>query len=46
MLCSSFHANWRSQKEYGKDYTIDNFYDLLIKDQKKLLDEKELGRKH
>ena len=30
---SSFRANWRSHKEDGKDYSLDVFCDLLIRDQ-------------
>ena len=42
---SSFHTNWRSCKEDGKDYSFDVFCDLLIRDQQKLLDEGKLGGK-
>lgn len=42
----SFHINWRSHKEDGKDYTVDVFCDLLIKDQQKLFDEGNLGGMH
>ena len=30
---SSFCTNWRSRKEDGRDYSIDVFCDLLIRDQ-------------
>ena len=43
---SSFHTNQRLQKEYGKDYMLYVFYDSLIKDKTKLLDEGKLGGKH
>ena len=46
MFCSTFCTNWRSHKEDSKDYNFDVFYDLLIKDQQKLLDEGKLGSKH
>ena len=45
VLCSSFRTNWQSHKEDGKDYSFDVFCDLLIRDQKKLLDEGKLGGK-
>jgi hypothetical protein len=41
----SFHTNWRSYKEDGKDYSFDVFCDLLIRDQQNLLDEGKLGGK-
>ena len=37
VLCSTFHTNWRSRKEDGKDYTFDVFCDLLIKDNRHCL---------
>ena len=40
-----FHTNWQSLKEDGQDYSFDVFYDLLIRDQHKLLDEGKLGGK-
>ena len=43
---SSFHTNWRSCKEDGKDYSFDVFCDLLIRDKQKLLDEGNLGDKY
>ena len=48
MMCFSHHfcTNWRSCKEYGKDYSFDVFCDLLIRDQQKLLDKGNLGGKH
>jgi hypothetical protein len=36
----------RACKEYGKDYTFDTFFGLLINDQHMLLDEGKLGGKH
>ena len=37
VLCSSFYNNWRSHKEDCKDYTFDDFCDLLINDKKNCL---------
>ena len=42
---SSFHTNWWSHKEDGKDYSFDVSCDLLIRDHPKLLDEGKLGGK-
>ena len=42
---SSVCTNWRCSKEDGKDYSFDEFCDLLIRDKKKLLDEGKLGGK-
>lgn len=39
VFCSSFHTNWRSRKEDGKDYFFDVFCDLWIRDQQKLIEE-------
>jgi hypothetical protein len=41
-----FQTNWKTHKEYGKDYTFDIFCDLLINDQHRLLDERKLSSKH
>lgn len=43
MLSLAFHINWRSCKEYGKDYSFEVFCDLLIQDQQKLFDEGKIG---
>lgn len=47
MMCyhSSFHTNWWSRKEHSKDYSFNDFFDLLIRDQHDLLDEGNLGGK-
>ena len=45
MFHLSFHTNWWSCKEDGKDYSFDVFCDLLIRGQYKLLDEGKLGVK-
>jgi hypothetical protein len=41
----SFHTNWCSHKEDGKDYSFDVFSDLYIRDQQKFLDEGNIGAK-
>jgi hypothetical protein len=46
MFVLTFHTNWQTYKEYGKDYTFEAFNDLLINSQHILLDEGKLGRKH
>ena len=46
VLCSSFHSNWISHKQYGKDFTFHILCDSLIKDQQKLLEQGKLGRKN
>lgn len=43
---SSFCTNWRPCKEDDKDYTFDVFFDLLIKDEEKFIDEGKLSGKH
>ena len=45
VFCSLFHTNWWPRKEDGKGYSFDIFYDLLIRDQQKLLDQWNLGVK-
>ena len=45
MLCSLFCTNWWSCKEDGKEYYIDVFHDLLIRDQQLFLDKGKLGGK-
>ena len=40
-----FCNNWQSHKEDGKDYSIDVFCDLLIRDQQKFLVEGNIGGK-
>ena len=42
VLFSIFCANWNSYKDDSKDYNFDSFYDLLIKDQEKSVDEGKL----
>ena len=42
---SFFQVNWMSHTQDGKDFTFDTFYDFLIKDQQKLLEEGRLGGK-
>ena len=48
MMCYACHFApiMRSQKEDGRDYSFEVFCDLLIRDQKKLLDEGKVGGKH
>ena len=45
VVCFAFYKNWRSHKEENKDYSFDVFYDFLIRDQHKLLDEGKIGGK-
>lgn len=45
VFCSSFHTNWTSPKEDGKDYSFDVLYDLLIRYLQNCLDEGKLNGK-
>jgi hypothetical protein len=46
VFCSTFHINWKKHEEYGNKYTFDTLCGLLINDQKRLLEERNLGSKH
>jgi hypothetical protein len=40
-----FHTNWKTRKEYGKDYTFEDLCGFLITDQHRLLEEGNNGGK-
>jgi hypothetical protein len=45
MFVSTFHTNWKENKEYGNNYTFEYFYSLLITSHHILCDEGNLGGK-
>jgi hypothetical protein len=46
VFISTFHTNWHTRKQDGKDYSFEVFCELLITDQHRLLEEGKLGGKH
>jgi hypothetical protein len=46
VFVSNLRTDWKTHKEYGKDYTFEAFYGLLITDKHRLLEEGKIDGKH